>query len=916
MNFEQLLVVLPCHSLEDFPTHETGQSAANLLASWTAIWHPDLIALTGRAPGWVSQDFVDRDLANTLIIVPEICANLSTDFDEAANNKSAKFVDGQPTRAEIYRHACFDGLINRSSNQELTDDFFAIGYSYLQIQIMTRQLRYSTTLNSEEFDQRLLAAVHSWKNESSDSARSKLASCFDLLLEEKNNFYPTEPSLIDLVLVPPSGKLKKQLQTSHKTNFCLAGQSISNIRNHSPENFEQLESGIKDKKIDFAVSQEFELPTQLVSIESIMNQIRQAQQLAEINLGAASQTYCGYHSGLNPQLPNVLDQLGFESAVHAAFSGGTISNTSSPTINWQGLEGTTIPALSTPPIDANSSDGFLKLGLTIGEMLDGYHHCQLLFAHWPGRVCESFGDLVRTMKYGSVFGKFVTFSEYNSCIYDSGFSDTFEAEDYKSPFLDSAWQQKEVDPISRWIDYWRSYYDLRSLANFQVMSKLAKLESGKPVKKEEFDAIRSELESIVCQKKSMQMVRSKIDELVSESHLIPQYNLEVQNQSFEGVVINPTGRPKVWRSRNASDSKAIIVNSFGVLTPATQLGLIERNAPSLIVDSPHDIPPSLRNDFFEIQFDQNTGGIKSVNRHEKRGNLFSQQLAFRLSQSVFEHGYPRQRSRYTQMSANEWHHSETEKSVASVTSKGMLFDDENPYAEYEQTVSIGRHDRKIHFDVKVDLLSDLTGPPWRNYLANRIAWVSEDAELYRSENEVSDRVYQEKFTAPQFVEIRDEDASLAFLGGGISFHRRSHRRMIDNLLIIEGEQQRRFRFAVSVDAPTAIGAAIDYLTPSYFLPMEQESNQSGWLFHLNCKNVILTSMEPVISQDGQLAGIKLRLQESEGRPGELTIRCPFKIGTAVRIKLSDEEICELQHDQDSVQCNFLAYQYFQIEIRI
>ena len=91
---------------------------------------------------------------------------------------------------------------------------------------------------------------------------------------------------------------------------------------------------------------------------------------------------------LSPQLPNIAELIRLDSLIHVSFSSGGVPFTSAPVINWQGCDGTNISALSVSPIDAQAPDGLLKLGLTIGEMLDGHHHADLLFVHWPNRTSE------------------------------------------------------------------------------------------------------------------------------------------------------------------------------------------------------------------------------------------------------------------------------------------------------------------------------------------------------------------------------------------------------------------------------------------------------------------------------------------------------------------------------------------------
>ena len=50
MSYQQLIILLPCHSLEDFPVHHEGDDAAGLLAGWSALWHPQLIASAHTIP--------------------------------------------------------------------------------------------------------------------------------------------------------------------------------------------------------------------------------------------------------------------------------------------------------------------------------------------------------------------------------------------------------------------------------------------------------------------------------------------------------------------------------------------------------------------------------------------------------------------------------------------------------------------------------------------------------------------------------------------------------------------------------------------------------------------------------------------------------------------------------------------------
>ena len=74
MMLRRASILLPCDRLENFPTHLGSQEAAELLAAWTALWHPALIASTGRLPGWHCADSPPDpgDLDGELIVVPSV----------------------------------------------------------------------------------------------------------------------------------------------------------------------------------------------------------------------------------------------------------------------------------------------------------------------------------------------------------------------------------------------------------------------------------------------------------------------------------------------------------------------------------------------------------------------------------------------------------------------------------------------------------------------------------------------------------------------------------------------------------------------------------------------------------------------------------------------------------------------------
>ena len=133
-SLDQLVVVLPCHTLEDFPVRHDEQNAKSLLAAWTALWHPSLISHAKQMPQWVSSDFVTCDFDNTLVLAPLACAEqLPLEITDAVEAGQSVIISGFAERAEFLSHDTFRKWIDPELDIELVRDFFALGYAYLQV---------------------------------------------------------------------------------------------------------------------------------------------------------------------------------------------------------------------------------------------------------------------------------------------------------------------------------------------------------------------------------------------------------------------------------------------------------------------------------------------------------------------------------------------------------------------------------------------------------------------------------------------------------------------------------------------------------------------------------------------------------------------------------------------------------------
>jgi hypothetical protein len=152
--------------------------------------------------------------------------------------------------------------------------------------------------------------------------------------------------------------------------------------------------------------------------------------------------------------------------------------------------------------------------------------------------------------------------------------------------------------------------------------------------------------------------------------------------------------------------------------------------------------------------------------------------------------------------------------------------------------------------------------------------------------------------------------------------------MLDTLLVVAGETERRFRCTVVLDQPYLLEATRDVLSPVFVQPTTvgpPRSGTQGWLFHLDARNVQLLKLldieNPVGEADDEpepwrtLAGFTVRLLETEGHSRPVRLRT-FRQPVFARTRdLRGETRRELPIEGDAVLVDIGAYELADVELR-
>ena len=889
--FTELLILLPCHSLEDFPTYHDGDDSQSLLANWSALWHPELIASAGQALEWKRIEDPPQELPGRLIAVPTVCKErLPTGYAQRVKESGGCLIRGKTNRQEIVDAAlAFIGPRENPVSDDLAADFLALGYGYLQIALLTRQMRYSSNLDETYFKSQAVAAAQAAVAGDEALAREKLGACFSLLAEERDHYYPVDALIIDIKLMAESTigqPLRDELTTDTPSNLLMSAFVAAQMATKEPASLELVRERIQQGTLGIIGGEGTERRLPLLSLEGIVTELAEGKQAYEATLGKAPEVYGRWKFGLTPQLPGILNRLGFKGALHTSLEDGKVPDGTQLKVRWEGLDGQAIDAIARPPLDASKPQTFVTYATKLGESMDGDHVATICLAHWPGQACCWLGDLQRIAKYCSALGKFVTVEYYFRETAQPGHIDRFEPDRYKSPYLKQGVIRRQDDPISNSVRYWREH-SLQTIAN--TMQTLATAVSGDaqsaaPYIPDHADDVVDSPTAIADAENRKSAAAARLsDALAGRSRAAGKGVLVVNPHSFvrreivdvKNFMALPAAEKPIYATGGTAAAGQVVVD----VPPFGFVWIPSENKPGKDAKQPLLAEENvLRNEFFEAIINPVTGTLGALHEYGKRGNRMSQQLALRLPGAAQKPGDtyrdPDETAVYSVMAADSVEVTAATTAMGEITCKGRLLDREGKkLAGFVQKYRISRGSRVLQVQVELDPSEQPRADPWNSYYCARFAWPDPSAEMFRTLHQTRTPFGGKQFEAPHYIDLVTLKDNTTIFTGGLPFHRRHDTRMLDSLLITRGERERKFTFGIGIDVKYPLNEALALLTGPTVVENAPcpHSGNTGWLAHLDARNVVVTSCEPLV-EEGRVTGLQLRLLETEGRPAKAAIR--------------------------------------------
>lgn len=944
--FEELFVFLPCHSLEDFPTHHEGADADSLLASWTSLWHPQLIALTGKAPTWKRVDDPPQTLGRSVIVVPAPCVSrLPTGYAQRIKDSGGVVIRKTASRSEIWAAALPTDVPQTLVQQQFADDFASLGLAYLLVQLLTRQMRYSSNLDETYFQSLVMAAAEAAANSDESLAREKLGAAFSLLAEERDHYYPVGAYILEVAMVAPSvfgSPLVSELSEETPKNILISGSQVEALAKQFPATLTALKQAISAKTGGLLGGTSAEPALPLLSLDDLLAELQLGRKQYKQHLDKFPEVFASWRFALTPNLPGILQRLGYSGALHSTFDEGKVPVATQLKVRWEGLDNNAIDAISRAPLDAQSAQTFLQLATRLGESMDQDHVATLLLAYWPGQQSQWLADLRRIAKWTTALGKFVTVEEYFSTTALPGTHSNPEPDRYRTPYLKQAVIRKQADPVSAQVRYQNA---ASTLLAQQAMHALSTSLGGEAL---EVPAATPLTSSPLpdCESTAIDSMRSKTLEIASDAAKRFAYGGDANRQGT--MVLNPhsfvrrtlvtlpestQGLPEIGRPiYAATEISGTLAKKVAVVdVPAMGFVWVPSKNPSSKVDPK---APSLaegnvlRNEFFEATINPITGTLKSFNAFQARGNRLSQQLALRTPGAAGKPGDsytdPDLTATYSVMAADKVEVTTASSVVGEITATGRLLDLHGKVvARFEQVYRAVRGSRVLRLSITIKPEAELKSDPWASYFCCRFAWADDMAELFHTCGKTRSPITAKRFDAPHYIEIQDAKTSTTILTGGVNFHRRHDDRMLDSILIPRGETSQTFTMGIGLDLTHPILEALalnDGAEPIVIpnIPCPTSGN-SGWLFHLDSKNVVATAWSPCDREGKNLpsggkspAGMRVRILETAGRPANLSLTGFKTFQEAYVTDLNGQKVRDLEIEGGKVRVEMGAHEWLEI----
>ncbi|AMV38570.1 glycosyl hydrolase family 38 [Planctomyces sp. SH-PL62] len=935
-----------------------GLTDAEAQAAWcavTALWHPSLLAKAAATPRIESITAPTPPGPDEVrLAVDGLLDRLPSGYRTQAEESGAILLESSPDRDRTIRELQERlGLGEPSGDAALeasARDFLALGLVRWMVRDLAAAMGRPDAINEDALAREALAAADAWAAGDADAVPGRLKAAFEILTQAREHVYSVDAYLVDLCLLDPAlpaGAIATALETNVPITFLAQAQAIEVQAKLDPDVIPVLGQAITDGWVDVAGGTYAEAEDPILPIESTLWQYRRGAEVYREHLDDRNvETYARRRFGLWPQVAQLGRRHGYRFAVHFALDGGRFPVRREPKRLWESPEGSTLEALFRLPIAADRPSQGLMFPWKLAATMRTDMVATLPLVHWPSPVASWYVDLRRAATISPVFGRWATLNDYFQ-LTDRPY-ETFrpEPDAYASPFLAQAAASRDPEPIARFARHHRLRARLEAVHWLRTLARAVDA-SHPDAAAIDPEAVRTEREAIEEAEAAIE-TRRHDEAATALDALEAQWTAALARSIGFGAEPKADARPGylVFNPLDVPRKVAVVLPGASPdLRPEGPLiaaQLIDEGV-AAVVDLPafgfawvpRDTDPErpaaeqgkvsasgnvLKNETIEVEFDQESGGL--------RGVLAIGESTARLAQQVVVTGLDGADGKpaASRMKRESFEVEYAGPAVVQAVATSQLVDPTSgkALARVIQRCRLWVGRPVVELDVSVRELDPIWAEraaetdPWSRHLACRWAWPDATSMVRRLAFLAPETTDSERPETPDAIDVSTRRQRTAMVFGGLPYHQRAGGRMLDTLLVAGSETGRDFQLAVVLDSEHPHRAAQEFVTPAIVIETDAGPpplGDRGWLLRTDSQAVAVTHVGFLHeTYDERGWGIDVHLVETAGYHARCRLRFFRNPTWARQYDLQGDAQGDLSVDGDGVWLDLMAGELYRVVV--
>jgi hypothetical protein len=899
MSNRELILLSPYRFPAQSAQYLGDDDVACLLNGCAALWHPAALLGANGPPRLASPYDHEEPSAGHVYAVPENPPLvLPDDWEHRVRAAGAAFFRATPDRRET-----LDNL--RDALRELAPDvalldlepdrvapFLGVGLGYHLLDALFEAMEHERMLSGADFWEDVSTAVNALTGPDPDAPRRGLQAAADRLQGAREVLYPVTLHLIDLWLFDPAvpdASWPAAFDKGLPLNVVAAASLLERLGRDRPERLAALRERVAGSLVEVCGGPYLEHEDALLPVESQLWNFLKGQQVYRELLGQEVTVFGRRRFAAHPQLPLFLQSAGISRALFVAFDEAVLPSFRSPVVNLPSPDGKQVEAFTKAPLAADSPQTFFHLAHHLHRTIMQDHAATLALVHKDKLAGPWYDDLLELTRLAPVLGRPTTLTGYLNEVLSGEYVSAPGADEFHGDYLAERVQEsgarsqepgvrsqesEESGPVSGMARHVR---DRRYLDAAWTLAALHRGLTGRPV--EEREAFERELAALED--------RTEAGGKVSVKELEGAMNRAAEALAGRLVSGGKENNPGILVLNPCSFTRRVVVEAEGVAAPLPVGGPVKASqlddgTARLVVEVPglgfawlpkNAAPGSpsptvrmrladergVRNEFFEAEIDPATGGLRVLRDQRTRVGRLGQQLVYNPGSS------PRVKS--VRVTSNG-------PALGEVVAEGELLDaHQTVLATFRQRFRAWLGRPVLDLRIEIEPVHPPQGYAWHAYYGARFAWRDERTALLRGVNGTATVTSHTRPETPDFLELIQGRQNTVIFPGGLPFHQRHGSRMLDVVLVTEGETARSFDLAVGLDRERPMQTALGMVTPVIAVPTTKgppHVGATGWLFHLDAPNLLLTNLRPGAEGDD---AVMARLLECAAHTGAAELRC-------------------------------------------